>query len=54
MNREAELDVLASEIDKEQDHRKGFKSAKAMKRRDFDNPYVTDESNKWITNQQIM
>ena len=45
---------MASEIDKMKDNAKTYKAAKAMKRRSFENPYVTDSTDKRITNPQTM
>ena len=53
-NRETFLDQIAGDIDKMQDHTKIFKAAKSFKRKNFENPYVTDEQNKRLTNPTAM
>ena len=45
---------MISEIEKYQDHTKIFKATKAIKRKNYENPFVTDSSNKRVTNPQEM
>jgi hypothetical protein len=53
-NREKEIDQLVSEIDSYHDHTKMFKASKALNRKAYENPYVTDSIGKRITNAQDM
>jgi exonuclease III len=53
-NKEKELNEMASEVNKMHDHTQIFKSVKAMKRKPFENPYITDATNKQITNPEAM
>ena len=43
---------MAGDIEKLHDHTKTFKAAKAMKRKPYENPFITDSANKQITNAE--